>query len=365
LGRIVSKHEGTGLEMLPDASFTPEIKDLLTDFSLAGQRPVNWNALLVTDQAGVRDRVALQLEASDYVRQRGGELLALTMPCTPEAYVNFLSGFALDINPGMWREIFKLSPDQRMATLRDPAVRKQLEADAAGVPKATIAGAFAALDRYLVMSVSIERNKKYEGARIGDIARAEARAPIDVMLDIALDDDLLAIFAPDMGGQGPETYALRGQVWRDDRTLIGASDAGAHMDMIDTFNFSTALLEHGVREHGVITLEEAVHQLTDRPARYIGLIDRGLLKPGYHADIVIFDAEFVGPAATYPRHDVPGGQFRLYAEARGIDHVFVNGVEIVRAGEHTGELPGTVLRSGRDTRTVALDALRDDCGTGS
>jgi len=79
---------------------------------------------------------------------------------------------------------------------------------------------------------------------------------------------------------------------------------------------------------------------------------------------VIFDEASVGPAVTYPRYDVPGGQFRLYAEARGIDHVFVNGVEIVRSGEHTGKLPGTVLRSGRDTRTVALDALRDDYGTG-
>ena len=75
--------------------------------------------------------------------------------------------------------------------------------------------------------------------------------------------------------------------------------------------------------------------------------------------IVVFDETSVGPETTYPRHDVPGNQFRLYAEAKGIDHVFVNGVEIVRGGEHTGKLPGTVLRSGKDTRTVAMNAMQE------
>jgi N-acyl-D-aspartate/D-glutamate deacylase len=100
--------------------------------------------------------------------------------------------------------------------------------------------------------------------------------------------------------------------------------------------------------------------MTDRPARYMGLIDRGLLKSGYHADIVVFDADTVGRGKTYFRFDVPGDQFRTYAEAEGVDHVFVNGVQIVKNGEHTGALPGTVLRSGRDTRTVPIGALRED-----
>src|SRR5262249_20337778 len=158
-------------------------------------------------------------------------------------------------------------------------------------------------------------------------------------------------------GRSPESFQLRGKLWHDDRTLIGASDAGAHMDMIDTFSFSTTLIDKGVREHKVISLEEAVYQMTDRAARYMGIIDRGLLQAGYYADLVISDEARIGPKATYPQYDVPGNQFRLYAEAEGIDHVFVNGVEIVRKGEHTGKLPGTVLRSGKDTRTVPLTAL--------
>jgi N-acyl-D-aspartate/D-glutamate deacylase len=102
-----------------------------------------------------------------------------------------------------------------------------------------------------------------------------------------------------------------------------------------------------------------VHRITDRPARYFGLIDRGRIALGNHADLVIFDAEKVGRGPSYYRYDVPGDEFRIYADALGVDHVFVNGVQIVRDGDHTGAIPGKVLRSGRDTHTVALDAMRD------
>jgi len=164
---------------------------------------------------------------------------------------------------------------------------------------------------------------------------------------------------PAFGGRDRDSYALRARIWQDDRTIVGASDAGAHLDMIDTFAFSTMVLQEGVRKYGVISLEGAVHQLTERPARYAGLVERGLLKPSYHADIVVFDPETVGRGPVYNRYDVPGNQYRVYADALGIEHVLVNGVEIVRHGEHTGALPGTVLRSGRDTRTVPLDAMRE------
>ncbi|MDG2004026.1 MAG: amidohydrolase family protein, partial [Novosphingobium sp.] len=129
--------------------------------------------------------------------------------------------------------------------------------------------------------------------------------------------------------------------------------------LIDSFAFSTTVLQEGVREQGVIGLEAAIHQITARPAAYFGLIERGELREGFHADIVVFDADNIARGPTYRRHDLPGGDaYRLYADAIGVDHVLVNGVEIVRSGEHTGSLPGTVLRSGRDTRTVAIDALQ-------
>ena len=140
--------------------------------------------------------------------------------------------------------------------------------------------------------------------------------------------------------------------------MIGASDAGAHLDMIDTFAVPTQVLGNGVRRHGVIELEEGVRQLTDVPARLYGLRERGRLVQGWRADVVVFDPAEIACGPTYTRFDLPAGAGRLYADARGIDHVLVNGVEIVRAGEHTGALPGTVLRAGRDTETVEVPGGR-------
>ena len=357
LARVVRDYEGTGVEFLPGIDFEPGIPELITEISLASQRPVNWNALAITGRPDAAEKAESQLAVSDFARARGGEVIALTIPCTPEVYMNFRTGFVFDSLPGVWREIFKATPDERMKRLRDPDLRKQLAADAASVPDESIMIFVSRLNTYRVVSTAAEKNKKYEGRSTGDIAAEEGREPIDVMLDLALDDDLMTVFAPEMGGYDHAAYELRGKLWKDDRTIIGASDAGAHLDMIDTFAFSTTVLQEGVRNHGVVTLEEAVRLLTERPARYAGLIDRGLLKTGYHADIVVFDEDAVGRGPTYNRYDVPGDQFRVYADAEGVDHVFVNGVQIVRGGEHTGKLPGTILRSGRDTRTVALDAM--------
>jgi N-acyl-D-aspartate/D-glutamate deacylase len=360
LGSVVKDYEGTGLELLPEIDFAPEIRELITQLSLAGNRPVNWNALGITDRPDARKLAAHQLAVTDYARSRGAEVVALTVPVTPDMFVNFKTGVLLDANPGVWRELFKWPIEKRIEAFRDPDFRDRMRADLERVPAESFAKYKARMDRFTIVSVSAEKNKKYQGRFAGDVAREEGRDPLDVILDIAIDDELTTVFAPYLGGNDAETFKLRAEVWHDDRTIIGASDAGAHLDMVDTFSFSTNVLSMGVRGFGIMTLEEAVYQLTDRPARYMGLIDRGRLKQGYHADIVIFDEATVGRGPTYFREDVPGNQARAYAEATGIDHVYVNGVEIVRMGEHTGELPGKVLRSGKDTRTVPLDALREN-----
>lgn len=359
LARVVRDYEGTGIEFLPGIDFEEGIPELITEISLASQRPVNWNALAITGRPDAAEKAESQLAVSDFARARGGEVIALTIPCTPEVYMNFKTGFVFDSLPGIWREIFKLSVEERIERFRDPELRQKMADDAASVPNESIMIFVSRLGTYRVVSVTAEKNKKYEGRLTGDIAKEEGRETIDVMLDLSLDDDLMTVFAPELGGHDHAAFELRGKLWKDDRTLIGASDAGAHLDMIDTFAFTTTVLQDGVRNHGVVTLEEAVQLMTERPARYAGLIDRGLLKAGYYADIVVFDADAVGRGPTYNRYDVPGDQFRVYADAEGVDHVFVNGVQIVQDGEHTGKLPGTILRSGRDTRTVAIDAMRE------
>jgi N-acyl-D-aspartate/D-glutamate deacylase len=114
------------------------------------------------------------------------------------------------------------------------------------------------------------------------------------------------------------------------------------------------MLGSAVRQRGLLSWEEAVHHLTDVPARMYGIKDRGRLVEGYHADINVIDPTTVGPRPTYARYDLPGGAWRLYGEADGFEHVLVNGTEIVRNGEFTPERPGTLLRSGRDTSGTAI-----------
>ena len=359
LAGVCRHHAGTSVELLPDVDFGPGIPELMANVSIAAQRAVNWNVMAITGAADTREKCAKQLAVSDFARERGGEVIALTVPCTPELYVNLFTGFVFDSIPGVWRQIFKMPVEERIARFGDPEFRAQMARDAATVPASSNMFVVANLPAYRVIAVRADKNKACEGRTIQDIAAGEGRAPIDVLIGLALDDDLMTTFAPDIGGYDRHAYEMRAELWRDDRTLIGASDAGAHLDMIDTFAFSTTLLEKGVREFGVIGLEDAVQKITERPARFFGLIDRGMLAVGYHADIVIFDAETVGRGPSYYRYDIPGDEFRIYADAVGVDHVIVNGVRIVANGEHTGALPGTVLRSGKDTRTVALDAMRD------
>ena len=109
-----------------------------------------------------------------------------------------------------------------------------------------------------------------------------------------------------------------------------------------------------MREYQVLTLEEAIHLLTDVPARLYGLRDRGRIAPGYAADLVMFDPDTVGYEPERMRYDLPGGAWRLHAEATGVHRVLVNGVTVVADGAPTGATPGTLLRSGRDTETVVL-----------
>ena len=141
---------------------------------------------------------------------------------------------------------------------------------------------------------------------------------------------------------------------QDDRAIIGASDAGAHLDMINTFAFSTQLLGNGVRDRRLISLEEAVRRITSVPAERFGFKDRGRIAPGMIADITVFRPDTVDCGPVSLRHDLPEGESRLYADAIGVDHVIINGEIVVEAGQSTGNIPGRVLRSGKDTQSVPL-----------
>jgi N-acyl-D-aspartate/D-glutamate deacylase len=351
LCRAIRDLPGTVLELLPGVGrFDDATVELMTEMSLAAGRPLNWNVLGVGPGSG--PLVDAQLAASDRAAERGARIVALTPSQVMSLRINLVSGFLFDALPE-WAPVIALPLPERKAALADPAVRERLDRGASS-PAAGPFRFLAAWQNLLVAEVFSEGNRRFEGRRLGEVAEELGVRPFDALLDVALADDLRTSFMPLIPGDDPESWRRRAELWRDPRVLIGASDAGAHLDMIDTFTCTTSLLGPAVREKGLLSFEEAVHQLTQRPAELYGLEGRGVLREGACADVVVFDPERVGPGPVHTRCDLPGGAARLYAEATGIEHVLVGGIEVARRGELTDARPGTVLRSGRDTRTVAV-----------
>lgn len=172
-----------------------------------------------------------------------------------------------------------------------------------------------------------------------------------MLCDIVVADDLRTVLIPQPPAATDEAWELRRENWTDPRVVIGASDAGAHLDMLTTFDYPVRFLAL-VREHPELSLPAVVAQLTDIPARLYGLHERGRIVPGWWADLVLFDPEKIDAGVVNVRSDLPAGAERQYAEPIGIAHVIVNGVEIVSQGRLTGERPGALLRRGVDTTDV-------------
>jgi N-acyl-D-aspartate/D-glutamate deacylase len=265
--------------------------------------------------------------------------------------LSFRSGFALDAIPG-WEDAMLLPLDQKIAVLRDREQRNRLNelAQRDDHPMQQIVD----WRSVRIHDVVAAENMQYRGVLVGDISDSEGRDPWDVLTSIALADELNTSFGRDVPMDTDDDWKARIDVWRDRRALIGASDAGAHLDMIATFNYATVLLGKVVRERELLPLEEAVHLMTQVPAELYGLTRRGRVEEGWSADLVVFDPDIIGSQDVEMRYDLPGGTPRLYAEANGIEHVFVNGGAIVRDGKLTDERTGTLLRAGRDTATASL-----------
>jgi N-acyl-D-aspartate/D-glutamate deacylase len=195
---------------------------------------------------------------------------------------------------------------------------------------------------------------------VAEAARSRGVDPFDLLFEVAVADGLRTGFVVPAEGDDPESWRRRLAVWEDPRTIVGGSDAGAHLDMLDTFGFFTDFVGPTVRDRQLLPLEAAVRMITGDAARAFGLRGRGLLRPGYAADVVVFDETVVNRLRAVVQADLPGNGSRLYAGAVGIEHVLVNGEVIADHGALTDALPGIVLRSGRDTDTVDVSTVSCD-----
>jgi N-acyl-D-aspartate/D-glutamate deacylase len=353
----VRDHEGTTLEYVTDGclrGFRPDEVELMAAMTLAARRTLNWNVLTV--DAKEPDRYRDQLAANEHAATAGGRSIALTMPVLVEMNMSFLNYCALFMLPD-WGPVMTLPVPERMAKLRDPQVRRHLNDRA----HSSDAGVFARLtdwSRYQIGDTFSPENEGLKGHAVGDLARERGTAPFDTLLDVVLADDLRTVLWPIPTDDDGDSWDLRRDAWARDDVLIGGSDAGAHLDRMCGAPYTTQFLADSLRGRRLVSFERAVELITRAPAAMFGLRERGQVREGYRADLVVLDPSTVGATDASLVNDLPGHTARLFAGAVGIERVLVNGRTIVAHGRTTGDAPGLVLRSGRDTATVPVPAGR-------
>ena len=344
---------GTTLEGIFDGAsdgFSDTELELLPAMSARANRPLNWNLLVV--DARNPARIDRHLAVSRRARERGGRVVALTMPVIVPMNMSFLNYCALNLMPG-WGPILNAPVAERIERLRDEPTRRMMvaraDSDEAGMFRrlADFAG-------YIIGDTFSAANDGLAGRVVRDIAAERGADPFDTLVDIVIADDLRTVLWPSAPDDDDAHWTLRGALWNDPDVYLGGSDAGAHLDRMCGGSYPTQLLADTLRGRRMVSLEWAVQAMSDAPARLLGLRDRGRIAEGWIADLVLFDPATVGAASATLVRDLPGGALRMTAASTGVARVFVNGVVTVVDGAATGAVPGTVLRSGRDTETVTV-----------
>ncbi|MGI9577413.1 MAG: N-acyl-D-amino-acid deacylase family protein, partial [Microthrixaceae bacterium] len=354
LASVVAEHEGTTLEFASDGcldGFEDDEVDFMIRFSRTGERPLNWNVLTVDSHAPERYRN--QLAAMDRCAEEGARVVALTMPVIVPMNMSFLNYCALNMMPD-WGDILGLPVPERIEKLKDPEVRRFMQQRAAS-PDAGVFARLTGWDIYVIGDTYSEANEGLSGRRVGDIAAERGDDnPFDTLLDIVIEDDLRTILWPGATDNDDESWELRRRAWEHDSVMLGGSDAGAHLDRMQGSGYPTRFIGDCLRGRKLVPLERAVQMLTQVPADLFGLRDRGTIAEGHVADLVVFDPETIDSEMLTLVEDLPGGCGRLHAGSTGIKHVLVSGIETVTDSQPTGATPGSIVRSGRDTYTVAV-----------
>ena len=352
LSRAVGEHEGTQIEAIVAGcldQFADEEIDLLVEMSAAAGRPLNWNVLTI--DAAVPERVPRQLQASERARKAGGRIVALTMPILTPMNMSLGTFCALNLIPG-WGDILGLPIPERIARLRDPAVREEMLRRAHS-PEAGVFRRLADFERYVIGDTYSDANAGLTGRVVRDIAAERGQDAFHTLVEVCAADGMRTVLWPMPTDNDPASWELRRRTWEHEDVMLGGSDAGAHLDRMCGAPYTTRFLGDCLRGRKLVPLERAVRMLTDDPARLFGLRERGRITEGYHADLVLFDPERIDAGQARLVHDLPGDSPRLDSRAAGMVSVRVGGVETIRDDEITGAIPGRVLRSGRDTRSVS------------
>ena len=355
LAEVCEKYPGTTLEWVADGcmnGFSDEEVELMAEMSLRAKRPLNWNVLTV--DSARPDDYKNQINACERVAEKGGRAMALTMPILVGMTMHFHSYCALYKLPG-WDEIMTLPHEDKKQKLADPAVRKLLEENAAS-PEAGVFSRLTGWGKYRIGETFSKENQGLDGRLVSDIARERGTRDFYTLLDIVLADDLKTVLWPGPTDDDPASWLMRQTVWEHEEVMIGGSDAGAHLDRMAGASYPTEWIRDCLSGRKLTSVEKAIEHMTDVPARFFGLVNRGRIEKDFHADLVVFDPERIDAQELKILNDLPGESPRLYAGSEGVEKVFVNGVLTVDSGKPTEVLSGVILRSGSHTVTNKIPA---------
>ena len=276
------------------------------------------------------------IDALEEERAKGGRVFGQVMPRCFDLNMRLSETSMLLFALPKWKQIMDLPVRERMQRFSDSELRPQLVAEM----KAML-GMGGAIPFLKVGTVYSEANRPYTGRLLAEIAAEDGREIGDVILDLALADDLRTEFQ--LQGVLNADKASVAQLIDHPLCHFGASDAGAHVTQFCGTGDTTHLLEHYVRETGRMTLERAVHRMTGEVAADWGLAGRGTLEVGNAADLVLFDPDAVSVGAEEFVNDFPGEANRYVRRSSGYEAVVVNGEIVWRDGEYTSARSGQIV----------------------
>ncbi|HYG56289.1 MAG TPA: amidohydrolase family protein [Burkholderiales bacterium] len=310
----------------------PELE--LLDFMLAESgRPVTFIAMF--DRDDISEAVRTSLRKAAPMIARGARPQTSPLPLTRE--INMRNPFSFAAFPS-WKRVFEdKSREAQAAVYRDASFRNAFRED---LKKPAAFGNWA---RITVHEVKNPALKKHEGKTVAELAAERGVDGVDAFLDLTLEDNLDNEFTMQSFNSRVDRMA---EILNNPAMLLGLGDGGAHLDMLCDSGYPTYVLGTWVREKKVLSLEEAVRRMTSDPADFFGIRDRGRIKPGLAADLVLFDSKTVNSGGRPERlYDLPGGAKRMVMRSKGIEYTLVNGVVTWENGALTGATSGKVLRS--------------------
>jgi N-acyl-D-aspartate/D-glutamate deacylase len=330
---------GNGVYMLTKGSKTTI--PYLEEIAIESRRPVVIAALFHSNTNPTASFT--WLNQVNEARARGHQLVAQTSCCPLSMDFTFKSPYLFE-SMQAWKPAMAAHDVADLARIyRDPswraAVRKELDERRGRLLFNS------EWQKLFVVETAKAENRKLEGATLADVARQSGKDPLDCILDLALSENLDTLFVAQLLHNDDKEV---GKILADPNTHISLSDAGAHLTFFCDAGFGLHLLGHWSRDLGVLDLPQAVHRLTGQPAKLFGIRDRGVLKQGNAADLMMFDPRTVARGPKRRAHDLPAGAARLTAGAVGLTGVWINGQRVTDQKGFCADpasRPGQVLRS--------------------